>query len=44
MNDVGVPQIMFGIVIIYGIYKLIVEPLVGGGKHHSQYNDRHHRR
>lgn len=44
MNNVSVGAIMFGIVIVLGIYYLVIEPLIGGGRHRSSHNDHHYRR
>lgn len=44
-GDVSVGAILFGFVILYGIYILLIEPIIGGGKHRSQHhNDHQYRR
>lgn len=43
-GDVSVGALVFGFVIVYGIYILVIEPIIGGGKHRSYRDDHHYRR
>ncbi len=40
----SVGAILFGSIIVYGIYIMIIEPLIGGGHRRSSHNDHHYRR
>lgn len=43
LRELDFPTFLFLVAIVYGIYKLIIEPLIGGGRHRSSHND-HYRR
>jgi hypothetical protein len=41
-GELSIPAVLFTGVIIYGLYKLIIEPIIGGGR--KSHGDHYRRR